>query len=279
MAIFSSAHLKLNRANDVITELERLLAEHLKENPIQSEFTGGREADDGGPNWASGKVSFPIAPPQSAVLVGDIIHNMRTALDHMASELARLNGKPDKNVYFPFAENASGLEEQIRNRKFNLCGKDAVNLLRTFKPYRGGNEALRSIHDLDILDKHRSLIPHARLRAKDIRLHEFDGPARRLPNGNMGGKVRWGAPRLFDVHFTLERGNDLIGTATPIIEALKGRVDLCKSILEAFAALKIGDNADGNSQSSLSAEPETHEVVYFRSRIERAGFVPNNLKG
>jgi hypothetical protein len=31
-------------------------------------------------------------------------------------------------------------------------------MIRSLKPYKGGNEALRAVHDLDITDKHDSLV-------------------------------------------------------------------------------------------------------------------------
>jgi hypothetical protein len=37
------------------------------------------------------------------------------------------------------------------------------DLVRSLQPYTGGNYSLRSLHDLDIQDKHHSLIPHTSL--------------------------------------------------------------------------------------------------------------------
>lgn len=50
----------------------------------------------------------------------------------------------------------------IHSKKFDRAADDVVDLLRYFKPYREGNTALRYVHDLDILDKHKALIPVAR---------------------------------------------------------------------------------------------------------------------
>ncbi|MDE2333872.1 MAG: hypothetical protein KGK10_04985 [Rhodospirillales bacterium] len=42
----------------------------------------------------------------------------------------------------------------------NLSGRsDVVEVIRSLEPYKGGNAALRAIHDLDIDDKHVALIP------------------------------------------------------------------------------------------------------------------------
>ena len=46
----------------------------------------------------------------------------------------------------------------ITKRNFDKAGPDAVSLLHTFAPYHGGNELLRAVHDLDIEDKHTTLL-------------------------------------------------------------------------------------------------------------------------
>jgi hypothetical protein len=100
----------------------------------------------------------PIPIELSAIL-GDAIHNLRTALDLMATDLVRLNGKSTKKVYFPFAFNARELDAQIKAKNMDRAAPDALKLLRSLKPYAGGNAALRGLHDLDITDKHQALIP------------------------------------------------------------------------------------------------------------------------
>jgi hypothetical protein len=73
--------------------------------------------------------------------------------------LVRLNGKSDKNVQFPFSTDGSDLEKMIKRHNMDRASPDVVELIRSLKPYGGGNNALRSVHDLDIMDKHRTLIP------------------------------------------------------------------------------------------------------------------------
>lgn len=96
-------------------------------------------------------------------LIGDAVHNLRSSLDIMASDIVRLNGKDPSKVYFPFANDESGLEEMIKQKKMNLASPEAVDLVRNFRPFKGGNVTLRGIHDLDIADKHQALIPVASL--------------------------------------------------------------------------------------------------------------------
>jgi hypothetical protein len=162
----------------------------------------------------------------------------------MASELARLNDKNDKNVYFPFGENAAGLEEQIKRKNFSLCGNDAVALLRTLKPYIGGNLELRAIHDLDILDKHRALIPAPNPKPGRARVLEWAGP----PVGNRR-PFKWIPLEFENVTLVFPPGTVL--EQRPIIQTLKELVNVCESVLEAFAALKASDQGGANGEGDI----------------------------
>lgn len=98
------------------------------------------------------------APDSISTIAGDIFHNLRAALDLMACELARRNNQSDDDVYFPFCEDEGQLEATIKRRHFDRVGPEAVKLLKEWRPYKNGNIALRAIHDMDIQDKHRTLM-------------------------------------------------------------------------------------------------------------------------
>ena len=84
---------------------------------------------DGGPSITLSWKGAGLIP---GAIVGDCVHNLRTALDLMASELARLNNKGDKNVYFPFADSEDRFPAAIKSKHFDKCGQDAVDLIKTF---------------------------------------------------------------------------------------------------------------------------------------------------
>ena len=95
---------------------------------------------------------------EMGAIVGDIIHNLRSALDLLACDLVLANGGNPKGVYFPFFKTADGLNKKIKDRDFNRAGPDAVALLTRYQPYEGGDSPLYAIHLLDIIDKHRMLV-------------------------------------------------------------------------------------------------------------------------
>lgn len=113
-------------------------------------------------------------PPESlGAIVGDIVHNLRSALDLSACELVRSAGQSDEDVYFPFSRTPEDLGLMIERRHLDRAGPDAINLIQSLKPYHNGNKALRLIHDLDI---HRALIPNvAGYASPIIQLWEDDG--------------------------------------------------------------------------------------------------------
>lgn len=115
-----------------------------------------RRPGDGTVVWTVRNISPQKVEPE--VVAGDIFHNLRAALDHLAVDLVALNQRSPKDVYFPFASSADDLDQQINKKKFFRASPEAIELLKAMRPYRGGDERLRAIHDLDVTDKHRRLV-------------------------------------------------------------------------------------------------------------------------
>lgn len=152
---FSQSRLKLRRAASHIKSLEGVIADYFRTDWYTSKF------DQSGEGQYSLEMVVRGSPKDFGAIVGDAVHNLRTALDLLAVELVGRNGKNTKNVYFPFADSAANLDDMIKRRNFHRASSSDQELLRSLQPYAGGNHILRSLHDLDIQDKHHSLIPHA----------------------------------------------------------------------------------------------------------------------
>lgn len=94
--VFRGSKTKLKRASKFIAELEVGLIAYNANDPVSAEWVySGAE-----PGL---KITWKEIDPELLAALGDAIHNMRTALDLMASELARINGKKDREIYFPFS--------------------------------------------------------------------------------------------------------------------------------------------------------------------------------
>lgn len=154
---YSAASQKLARAATHIEALVAAIESHFQSDWYSCEF--GRN-DIG---QYSLKVKVRGSPRDFGLIVGDAIHNMRTVLDLLAVDAVALNEGNTKNVYFPFSDGPGTIEEMIKKRNFHRASNADQDRVRALRPYIGGNQLLRSLHDLDIQDKHHTLIPHASL--------------------------------------------------------------------------------------------------------------------
>jgi hypothetical protein len=158
IAPFEASKLKIERSGEHLQELERAAASYLEARPcviVVEEFPGMGAMKT--QSW-NARIRKPV-PLKFSALIGDVIHNLRTALDLLVCDLIKVRGKSAADVYFPFCQSADKLSDTIRKRHIHRAGPDVVRVIESFKPYRNGNNALRLIHDLDITDKHRALLP------------------------------------------------------------------------------------------------------------------------
>lgn len=95
-------------------------------------------------------------------LAGDVVHNLRSALDHLANQLAWVGSgeEPSRRVEFPIAEDAATYERE-KARKVKGMRPEVVKFIDSLKPYKGGNDALWRLHELDNIDKHRTLFTYS----------------------------------------------------------------------------------------------------------------------
>jgi hypothetical protein len=104
--------------------------------------------------------SVTDVPPEIAVLAGEVIQSLRSALDQLAYQLVLVGtGKPGPftHVYFPIFDSV----EKYRGGKHGQTkGMDprAIKAIDALQPYRGGNDQLWQLHRLNIIDKHRLLV-------------------------------------------------------------------------------------------------------------------------
>lgn len=111
-------------------------------------------------------------PADIALLIGDCVHNMRAALDHIAYQLATnhtkaLSDSERKRIEFPvfsdhkdFGRMASKGKPGFASgpAKLQHADPNVIPLIEAMQPYNGGNwELLALLHDLDRIDKHREL--------------------------------------------------------------------------------------------------------------------------
>jgi hypothetical protein len=110
-------------------------------------------------------------PIEWGLLLGDIVHNYRSALDCIAWALVELGKRPphtlteeeQRRVYFPICSTRTEFD---KTRRIRLPGveKAEVEIARSYQPYKAGRW-LRETHPFAVLrelsnnDKHRSVQP------------------------------------------------------------------------------------------------------------------------
>ncbi len=149
--MFEGSKLKLDRAIVHLAALEELFTTYdgvieLKYKPIDGDkehFILGFE---------------PSPPVEIPLIIGDAVHNMRAALDLMICDIDANNGF-DRDSAFPFAKSETAFLEILSKKKYFRLGEDIIGLIKELKPFLGGNLDLYALHDLDIIDKHRLVIP------------------------------------------------------------------------------------------------------------------------
>lgn len=147
---------KVDRARQLMDELHAAVHGFLATAP----YEGGIRHDDATNERVYFLKSVRQPPIGLASLVGDILHNLRSALDHLAHELVVVgtgNEGPHRHVYFPLSEDATRFEAETPG-KVKGMRPEAIAAIEALKPYRGGNNVLWRLHRLNIIDKHRTLI-------------------------------------------------------------------------------------------------------------------------
>jgi hypothetical protein len=146
---------KIKRAADQITELDTAIRAFFKATSYEIVSHVDLEADE--EVWRfqlTGKI-----PHYLSVQVGEILHNLRSALDQMLAEVVvRVSKRSESGVQFPFAVSLDNFEAALGQQK--KLPPPAVVMIRNLKPYKGGNALLWLLHSTNRRDKHRmGLVP------------------------------------------------------------------------------------------------------------------------
>jgi hypothetical protein len=93
-------------------------------------------------------------------LMHNAVHDLRSALDYLACCEARRNGHSNvSQTYFPFGKTKDIFESPEVQRKVKKLSAEAITCINALKPYKGGNDLLYAIHELDLAEKHTKLLP------------------------------------------------------------------------------------------------------------------------
>ncbi len=164
-ADLSGVDAKIGWAKCHLAALKESVEDTLQTHPYR--FVGQMDAKTG--EYVLSAHDLPAMDPTWSLRVGDVVHNLRSALDHLAWQLVILDGaKPDEKTLFPVRKSAvsktgqsapTQLRPAVRNREI-------LDALESVQPYLGpdgqpanyAENPLWRLHRLDIIDKHRLLL-------------------------------------------------------------------------------------------------------------------------
>ena len=169
---------KVKRAAHHLDSLEPMVRRFVAEEP----YRVSARVENGGVTYYVAEVK--PTPDELPLVAGDVIQCLVTALDHLAYQIvcADTNDHPPEpgKIYFPFANT---VKEYERDKYKRLPGASAgsVAAFDQVKPYKGGNDSLWALHQLNRIEKHRTLLTvGSRMLGTDV-FHDQMNSLMRMP--------------------------------------------------------------------------------------------------
>lgn len=183
---------KLERAEENIRNLSAELSAFLKAGPDPDGASDGRKAAE---EWVRFHSRRGI-PPRFAILAGEIVHHLRSCLDHLAWALSSESYRRSDGtrIAFPIFIDQPKKKGKLSSYDQNIEGVRSLaarKLIEDLQPYQVAepkDHPLAVVHELDRIDKHRNLVlvvstfdarievPLASLTTRVIGLPGYDYP-------------------------------------------------------------------------------------------------------
>ena len=225
---------------------------------LKSEFYTLDSKPNPKPGYENFNIFFPSnvesVPDPISLLAGDAIHNMRSALDHLACHLVDVGGHPltiSDRTAFPIFK-GTHIDEASFTRQVHGMRKNAQDKIRSTEPYKDGKgHYLWVLHKLDIADKHHTLLTTVS-RVGDITMHiegnwlqqDFRVPGFAAPN--FGDALEKDKP-LFTCERGAEHNTELtfdiairepnVIKSKPVVSSIKYLIDKVDGLIGEFEPL------------------------------------------
>jgi len=145
---------KIERAKKHINDTNAVVSEFLTESPFQLRVSEQRDPHR---RLVYIKAKKPI-PASLTMILGDAVHNLRSALDQLCWGIVGSKAKNPRSVGFPFVALKDALGGAINTRQMNVAPKNVIDEIHALKPYPSGDKYLHAVKSLDETDKHRNIL-------------------------------------------------------------------------------------------------------------------------
>ncbi len=158
MSSLESTHLKLDRAWQHLTALEDKVEEFLRRGSHEFDY----RFDENLRMFYVWVTPTEKPPPQWSIEVGDVLHNLNSALDHLVCSLARLTVADDecRTTEFPIYTTRD-LFESKRQRALVNVSQEARDIIEELQPFQAPDNP--DMHILEILRRFHNIDKHRRL--------------------------------------------------------------------------------------------------------------------
>jgi hypothetical protein len=124
---------KIHRADKNIQELDRKISSYLQKN-----YRFGTEFDVESKEYRFRAFGEPVFPEIFSVLIGEILYQFRSSLDHTMTQLAEIGpggGRPDR-LEFPICEDSKRFEQACARGKIEGISDAARKTIEDLQPYK-----------------------------------------------------------------------------------------------------------------------------------------------
>jgi hypothetical protein len=159
-SLLSSARVKVVRAYKQLNELESEVQMFSERKPYRII----RESDFNSRDEILIYEPTELMPLEWSTIIGEILYNLRSALDQAVHELSILEtGNPVKRSEFPICETKDSFESKSSANKIRGLSQKTQDIIKQLQPYYmeqfadGRVSAIKILHDMNIMDKHKEL--------------------------------------------------------------------------------------------------------------------------
>jgi len=141
-------------------------------------------------------VHFTGTPePEWGAMVGDALHNLRSGLNMLWGHVTANAGSPRRGASdFRIFDTSKAFEAMVKRKPKGRMA-DVMAILKTIKPYKGGNDALWMLHDLNNIDKHELVtVARSAVLKGEVIVNAPPAIARTGRHIRFGSTVATGAP-------------------------------------------------------------------------------------
>ncbi len=155
-ATTSGVKAKIARAHEHVQTLDREIKGLVDSYPYKIGYEYKRQSFEH--IWTL-QNSPPQIPKRINIIIGDVVYNFRSALDHLAWQLVIANGEtPTNRTMFPiYWGDRSADYENAKESRLKGISEAAMAIIDRLQPCKGGHSYLGTLDSLSNIDKHRHL--------------------------------------------------------------------------------------------------------------------------